>query len=178
MAAITYTTLASLVAGSPEKIADVVDCLQKITAQTNGNLDTTNIAANGVGTTQLAANAVTAAKIEAQQAWQSITPSGAGVTWSAVDVQYMKDSLGFLHMRGRATASTIPTAGSTFLTLPAGFRPVARAAFPSGLILSASDFNRCIMSVDPAGTMFFESIFGATGGSQTAIFDVVSFKAV
>lgn len=42
MGLISYTTLASLIAGAPEKIADVVDCLQKIQTVVNGQVDGTN----------------------------------------------------------------------------------------------------------------------------------------
>lgn len=55
MTTLTYTTLASLVAGTPEKVADVVDCFNKIQTVLNGNLDSSNYGANSVAYGQLAA---------------------------------------------------------------------------------------------------------------------------
>jgi len=75
--------------------------------------------------------AVTAAKIETQQAWQTPTYTtgvidfDAGGSTQYGGVRYMKDSLGFVHIKGilkNNTGSSI-AAATVLLTLPAGYRP-------------------------------------------------------
>lgn len=103
----------------------------------NGNIDSANIKAAGVATTNLAtdavtttkisAGAVTAAKIETQEAWITPTLSGGWVPFGSPfpPLQYMKDSLGFVVLRGVSRLGTIGS--STVFTLPAGYRPATDA---------------------------------------------------
>ena len=59
--------------------------------------------------------------VSAQQAWQDITLPSYWTLNNAEDKpQYMKDSFGFVHMRGR-----VATSGNGTATLPAGYRPAA-----------------------------------------------------
>lgn len=73
----------------------------------------------GVGTADLANGAVTAAKIETQQAYQSL--SGP----FAQNISYFKDSLANVHLR--SSMYTVPSGsvaqGTTLTTFPAGTRP-------------------------------------------------------
>jgi hypothetical protein len=59
----------------------------------------------------------------AGQAWQNVTFAGAWANYGGGgnNVQYMKDALGFVHLRGMAALGVFP---STIFTLPAGYRPV------------------------------------------------------
>lgn len=74
---------------------------------------------------------ITAAQIATQQVWQTPTPATG---WTAFDAggagnyggpQYMKDTLGFVHLRGLAQniSGATKTAASLIFTLPAGYRP-------------------------------------------------------
>ena len=63
-----------------------------------------------------------AANLPAQEAWHDVTlPSGWILLSPGDKVQYMKDSLGFVHMRGRAQTDTLMNS----LTLPVGYRPAS-----------------------------------------------------
>lgn len=126
---------------------------------------TGDIADNAVTTAKIGANQVTAAKIEAQQAWQNITPSGAGVTWSTIDTQYYKDSLGLVHMRGRATASGFPTTSSTILTFPVGFRPTVGNHLPLIPFFDGSVAATMMWEITTAGSA---SIGRYAGGNSPA----------
>ena len=74
---------------------------------------------------------ITSAQIAAQQAWQN---ASYGTGWVNFDVgganlyggiQYMKDTLGFVHIRGLAknTGGSTLGLGATVFTLPSGYRP-------------------------------------------------------
>lgn len=81
-----------------------------------------------VGTADIANLAVTAAKIEAQQAWQSVAcaqASQTGLTTGTSNLFYYKDSLGFVHIRPDAFRNDSGTGKGavTFWTLPSGYRP-------------------------------------------------------
>lgn len=86
-------------------------------------IDDSNIKPLGIGTPSLAAKAITAAKIEDQQAWQTI--AFAVGTWSG-PVAYYKDSLGRVWLEGGAltlnSGGTIPV-NTVLFTLPVGYRP-------------------------------------------------------
>lgn len=97
MATVTFTTRSSLVAGNPENIGDVTDCLDKLLAGVN-SVDSTQVAA--------------------QQAWQSLSLTG-GAT-----LHYYKDTLGFVHLRNEVwTFTSTVLVNNTLGTMPVGYRP-------------------------------------------------------
>lgn len=108
------------------------------------------MADNAIATAELAALAVTAAKIETQQAWQTL-PLAGGWTGTA-SLWYRKDSLGFVHTAFLAGASSTAITGGSGIavdvllaTLPSGFRPDAFLQglitdYDTGAILGHADF--------------------------------------
>lgn len=124
-------------------------------------------------TGDLANNAVTAAKIEAQQAWQSLTFSGAGVVWSINSVQYYKDSLGIVHMSGRVNSDGVPSVSATFATLPVGFRPSVQGSW----IVPAFDAAVALapVTITTGGAMSLER--GIAVGGKTWDFAAIQFRA-
>jgi hypothetical protein len=125
----------------------------------NGNLDSDNIADNAIITSKLADNAVTAAKLEEQQAWQAVTYSNSWVDYDATTyygVQYYKDSLGVVHLRGMTKSGTT-TANTTMFTLPAGYR-IGRKA----IVSTASNNAFARVDINPDGTVVTGSGVSAT----------------
>lgn len=125
--------------------ADVTDYngpIQQIVNVLNGGIDSTNLADGAVITTKildgavttskLAANAVTAAKMETQQTWQTPTYQNSWIDYDAGTtyggLQYYKDSLGIVHLRGLIKSGTV-TAGTAITTLPVGYRPGRQLIF-------------------------------------------------
>jgi hypothetical protein len=84
-------------------------------------LDENSIKNLAITTALLAAGAVTAAKIEAQQAWQ--TANFTFGSWNLAGLVYYKDSLGFVHVRGDEVQCITNPGTSTFATFPGGSRP-------------------------------------------------------
>lgn len=80
--------------------------------------------------------AVTAAKIETQQAWQTVAYAAgwgdydAGTEWYGG--RYMKDSVGIVHLAGliKNTSGSTKNGGQLF-TLPVGYRPLFKMRFTS-----------------------------------------------
>jgi len=76
----------------------------------------------------------------AQPEWVVVTAYGAGKTWDFAQhwenydastyqvVGFMKDSMGFVHLRGLAK-STDAARGTTIFTLPSGYRPTLTSGF-------------------------------------------------
>jgi hypothetical protein len=87
----------------------------------DSSINTNHIADQSVTTTKLADGAVTASKMESQQAWIQPTLLNGWVNFGQDDtpVEYMKDSLGFVHLRGTVRGGTL---GSAICNLPVGFR--------------------------------------------------------
>lgn len=110
--------LSGITDGQVADAADITTPLNTIINEINGNLDTNN----------LASGAVTAAKIEVQQAWQIPTLLNSWVNLAGYETAgYMKDSLGFVHLKG-VIGGGANGANSVF-TLPEGYRPAARKSF-------------------------------------------------
>lgn len=121
------------------KMADGAVAGAKITdgAVTNAKLAdssilTANIGDGAITTPKFADGSVTAAKIETQQAWQ---PCGLLNGWVSElgggnAAGYMKDSLGFVHLRGFIrSGSTTP--GAPIFNLPVGYRTRAAVYIPA-----------------------------------------------
>jgi hypothetical protein len=106
--------------GQPVSTEDpkVISAFQAIVSAINGNLDSAN----------LHDGAVTAAKVEAQQAWQSAPLTGF-VGPSAIE--YFKDSLGMVHFRGdrETVGGSNIAANASLATLPPGYRPGTQQYF-------------------------------------------------
>jgi hypothetical protein len=96
--------------------------------------DSTLATANSVPSLALVAGSVTATKIEAQQEWQAPALQNSWVNYGdGFDpVGYMKDSLGFVHIKGFIKSGTT-TLGTLVFTLPAGYRPAASSYYCSGV---------------------------------------------
>lgn len=107
MTTLTYTTLASLVAGSPEKIADVVDCLQKIQAVINGNVDdATNLTSpnNAVWRPVLGEHAVARDLTTGLFHFgQSAIATGSGVGAGGITALWVPPSAGDVAVAGKTT---------------------------------------------------------------------------
>jgi hypothetical protein len=93
----------------------------------------------------------TAGSTIAQEAWTAPTLAG---TWSNYgglyqDAGYMKDSLGFIHLRGLLKAGG---AGDTIFTLPAGYRPSAKLIF-SVQVSDGGSYVHGRVDVDTDGTV-------------------------
>lgn len=90
-------------------------------------------------TRHLASNALTAAKMAAvpagQEAWiaPSLLASWSNYNTSSWDpAGYMKDSLGFVHLRGFFKGGTTAV-GTVVFKLPSGYRPAKSSYFCSGV---------------------------------------------
>lgn len=99
----------------------------------------------------------------AQEAW--ITPTLVN-GWNhfgspTYNASYMKDSMGFVHLRGRVKDGTI---SSYFMVLPVGYRPTNTQSY---VVDSNGSFGRLVVSSDGAvncvvGSNVFVSIDGIT----------------
>jgi hypothetical protein len=119
------TTWVQVVVGTDARLSDTrtpTDGTVTTVKIVDSNVTTAKIADGNVTTVKIADANVTAAKIEAQQAWQNATMVAGGAITGG-PIQYMKDSLGFVHLRGGMSFGTAVTAGVTLTTLPAGYRP-------------------------------------------------------
>lgn len=125
---------------------------------------------NSVATAKLQNNAVTAGKIEAQQAWQTVAMTGAGFTGT---VRYMKDSLGFVHIRPDVFSTSGVGSGTAFV-LPAGYRPGVPSYFPVFRTDLQSQFPATYI-VGTAGDVTTNGAFGT--GAQVFTFSSIYFRA-
>lgn len=87
-----------------------------------------------------------------QDSWTAPTLAG---TWSNYgggyqDAGYLKDSLGFIHLRGLLLAGG---AGDTIFTLPAGYRPSAKLIFSVQVSDSGVGYVHGRVDVDTDGTV-------------------------
>jgi len=133
-------------------------------------VSTAKLANTSVTTAKIGDAQVTAAKIETQQAWQNVAFQNNwinyGETWSTG--QYMKDSLGFVTLRGLLKNGN---AGATMFTLPVGYRPLG------GLIYIADcqgGYSR--IDVNPTGTVVQQGYKGG-GNNQYLSLAGIRFKA-
>ncbi|MEW5738200.1 MAG: hypothetical protein AB1938_04705 [Myxococcota bacterium] len=95
------------------------------------------------------------ARIQALEATRTYTPVTFSAGWGNVGtnwqtVEYTKDALGFVHLRG-LTRRTNPTAGPTIFVLPAQFRPSATLQYPA----RCGDHALCYILVNANGNVDF-----------------------
>ena len=132
-------------------------------------VSTAKIADLAITTAKLGNNQVTAAKIEAQQAWQSPslvnswTNYGSG--WATAN--YMKDSLGFVRLRGLIGNG----AATPIFTLPVGYRPLANVMFVG---LASGGLAR--IDVNPTGAVVLSGYFSGGNNGYLSLSNIV-FKA-
>lgn len=107
-------------------------------------ITTAKIADLNVTTGKIADQAVTAAKIETQQAFIAPSMQNGWINYDANHAQagYMKDSLGFVHLRGLIKNG----AGTAVFVIPAGYRNTKHLHFP---IVANSNF--AYLRVDISG---------------------------
>lgn len=117
----------------------------------------------------------------AQQAWQTAT---LGTGWIGFDAggpsgfgfpQYMKDSLGFVHVRGliknSSGSSNTSSSNSLLLTLPAGYRPGQSMRMP---VINSDTFGDIDFKSD--GTVVIASTMTVTSGGWVGL-NNLHFKA-
>lgn len=87
-------------------------------------IDAVHIKANAIITSKILDGAVTAAKIEPQQAWQTVGYLNGFSRYSTAtdwgECQYYKDSLGMVHMKGLIKGGSV---NASMFQLPVGYRP-------------------------------------------------------
>lgn len=148
--------------GQPNSTEDV-DVLNALTAIQNF-VNGTNF-----GTAQIEANAVTTAKIEAQQAWQTIA-LGNGVTGN---LAYYKDSLGIVRVRGDqfTTGGAGIAVNAVLATFPAGYRPGTLQYMPAIFLTdSASNSGAYTVTISTAGVLAMGSANATPAQARTICF--------
>jgi hypothetical protein len=102
------------------------------------------------------------------EAWKNV--SSLGANWSAVyTISYMKDSMGFVHLKGYAQCSG--TGATTLFTLDSNYRPEQYSVFISSSDNSYANISTIIITT--AGAVNSSSIL--TG--SFAFLDGITFKA-
>ena len=101
-------------------------------------------------------NSVTAGKIETQQAWQTASLGNGWVNYGGTfaTAAYMKDSLGFVHLKGAVKSGTT-TVGTVLFTLPAGYRPAQDNYYPG---ISSTAGNSGSFQIAPNGGVLAISV--------------------
>lgn len=84
-----------------------------------------------VSTAKIAKEAVTATKLAKQEAWNAATLKNSWTVFSARTPAYVKDLLGWVHMRGQVTGGITE---KTVTELPAGYRPGFTQVFPMSAV--------------------------------------------
>lgn len=100
-----------------------------------------------------------------EQPWQTPTLQNGWVKYGDVftDPAYMKDSRGFVHVRGLVKSGTV---GATIFTLPAGYRPAGSVRF-------ATDSNGAYAAV----TVTAAGLITSTGSNTWVFLDAILFRA-
>ena len=104
-------------------------------------------------------------------AWQTPTLLNSWVNFgsSLQTASYMKDTMGFVHLRGVVKSGTLNGSAAIF-TLPAGFRPGADELFT---VQNANGAART--DVTSTGNVVPWNLFGATNGNWSL--SGITFKA-
>lgn len=120
--------------------------------------------AGTVGRVIYPTNSLTAAN----EGWIAPTLAGTWVNFDAVpgfaQAAYMKDSLGFVHIKGLVKSGTVP---STIFTLPAGYRPMNNL-----YISSTNNAAIAVVRVQAVG-----DVVADTGGNTAFSINNIHFKA-
>lgn len=151
-------------ADNTDEIA-IVDVSASTTKKiTRGDLLKAPMPADSVTTAAIADGAVTAAKIETQQGWQAPTLLNSWVNYGSTyaTAGYMKDSLGFVHLKGAIKSGTT-TAGTVIFTLPAGYRPAQDNYYPGVSTTAGSAGSFQIKSSGDVTTIVVNSGFFSFG---------------
>lgn len=101
-----------------------------------------------------------------QQAWQEPTLGNSWVNFGGVyeTAGYMKDSMGFVHIKGLVKSGTI---GSAIFTLPTGYRPSAQI-----YLLTLSNGAVGVLEINSSGV-----VLPSAGSNTSFSISNVSFKA-
>jgi hypothetical protein len=114
-----------------------------------------------------------------QQAWIAPTLLNGWTVYSDVNgtynVGYMKDSLGFVHIKGTIKGGTT-TGGTTLFTLPSGYRPSQPATFPTISNSNSSGFTAVLnnVSIKPTGEVYLPN---PGSGNVWLALDGITFRA-
>lgn len=100
----------------------------------------------------------------------TLTNSWANLGGAAITTGYLKDSLGFIHLRGTVANGT---AGATITTLPVGFRPVAEVYFRVRAWNGAAEVQVSITVASDGTVKDKNSAIGGAG--QNLSFDGITF---
>jgi hypothetical protein len=164
----------------PVALGQIVGAVNNIDSSqiVDGAIQTADIANLAVTTGKLADNGVTAAKIEAQQAWQTVALVNGG-TCSPANLSYYKDSLGIVHIRPeRFTHSAQWTIGVTIATLPTGYRPGVLSTI--GFLNDDGSLNPAqagLLEITTAGVIRFASNFGLAAAMALSFPAPIHFRA-
>lgn len=164
-------TTPTIGAARGDEEVDVRSAIIALLNEFNGNIDNANIKAGAaIDGAKLLAASVTAAKIEAQQAWQTQAFTVTGVSGTAA---WFKDSLGVVHFRGDlyTTSASVPDP-STLFTLPVGSRPgtITPQGWRVGMFASGH------LEITSAGVVSLRGLSGG-GAGQVLSFGSVHFRA-
>jgi hypothetical protein len=87
-----------------------------------------------------------------QPPWNNVSYVNSWTTFNASfeDAQYMKDTLGFVHVRGIVKDGT---SGTTVFTLPAGYRPLKEITAPAITIAGIVGFTYIFSNGDVQASM-------------------------
>lgn len=117
-------------------------------------------------------------QIKDQEAWIDVSFQNGWSNHSAVGptayagVSYMKDSLGFVNIRGLGMGGTV-AANTLIFTLPVGYRPAQHEIF---VCRSQAPFNHWDVRVNTDGTVR-PGDGGANAGPNFNSFSGIRFKA-
>lgn len=164
-----FTDLNELTVAATDDVIAIVDTSANetkritLTNLLNNFVDAVHLKSNSVITSKILNGAVTAAKIEPQPAWQTVTYLNGFSRYSTAtdwgDVQYYKDSLGMVHMKGLIKGGSI---NAGMFQLPVGYRPVHNYIFvqmsndaicrvdimPDGYAIPRTGFNAAWISLN------------------------------
>lgn len=137
-----------------------------------GNLQDDNIEDSSITNEVLGNNSITAAKLSTGQAWQSFSYQNGWSEYTDVNFTtgagYFKDHLGRVHLRGMVKGGT-GTAGTTIISLPAGYRPgTVQHLFP---VMSNSAIGR--IDITTGGSIILNA-----GSAAWVSLSGINFKAV
>jgi hypothetical protein len=105
------------------------------------------------------------------EAWTDVSSFGAN--WAAsTTVSYMKDPMGFVHLKGFVASNA--AAGATIFTLGAGYRPAQAMYF---LATYDSTVGWALLTINTNGTVVTTATAGTAPVAAIAGFDGITFKA-